>query len=188
MNLQKLISLRDGHRRTIAVQMEKFGEELSEEDSSVLIQFISQEAERIQGLNEKIVNHPDTEDISTELVESNEYSINLRLKIRRLEKSLDSATPPTTESAGTSTERQKSNNATVGVEEHITGDSVSTELANNTRSCNTNHKLPKLTLPEFNGGNYTMANILGLFQIGCAHKRDIVGRSEIQLFKIPPTR
>ena len=171
----------------IAVQMEKFGKELSEEES-VLIHFITHEAERVQGLNEKIVNHQDTEDIATELVESNEYSINLTLQISRLEKSLNSATPPTTQSAGTSLDRQKSNNATVGMEEHTTGDSVSTQLANSTRSCNTNHKLPKLTLPEFNGEITQWQTFWDYFESAVHTIDDIVGRSEIQLFKIPPTR
>jgi hypothetical protein len=70
MNLQKLISTREGQRRLISRQLEKFNEELSLSEKSALLEIREEKAEIIKNLNDKIVNHADIDDLETELVES----------------------------------------------------------------------------------------------------------------------
>ncbi|XP_053398291.1 uncharacterized protein LOC128556688 [Mercenaria mercenaria] len=88
MNLQKLISTREGQRRLISIQLEKFNNELSQSEKTALLEIMEEKAEIIKNLNEKIVNHPDVEDLETELVDSDEYSIDLRLKLRKLKEDI----------------------------------------------------------------------------------------------------
>ncbi|KAH3882529.1 hypothetical protein DPMN_006470 [Dreissena polymorpha] len=45
---------------------------------------IVEEAEEVRTLDDKIVNHNDIEDLSSELVEGKSYSFDLELKIQRL--------------------------------------------------------------------------------------------------------
>ncbi|KAH3828096.1 hypothetical protein DPMN_130047 [Dreissena polymorpha] len=48
-----------------------------------------EEAEEVRMLNDKIVNHNDIEDLSSELVEGKSYSFDLELKIQRLRDNLN---------------------------------------------------------------------------------------------------
>ncbi|XP_053388224.1 uncharacterized protein LOC128551402, partial [Mercenaria mercenaria] len=88
MNLQKLISTREGQRRLISIQLDKFNNELSQSEKTALLEIMEEKAEIIKNLNEKIVNHPDVDDLETELVDSDEYSIDLRLKLRKLKEDI----------------------------------------------------------------------------------------------------
>ncbi|XP_053391234.1 uncharacterized protein LOC128554047 [Mercenaria mercenaria] len=67
MNLQKLISTREGQRRLISLQLEKFNNELSQSEKTALLEIMEEKAEIIKNLNEKILNHPDVDDLETEL-------------------------------------------------------------------------------------------------------------------------
>jgi hypothetical protein len=49
---------------------------------------MEEKAEIIKNLNDIIVNHTDTEDFETELVGSDEYSIDSRLKLRKLKENI----------------------------------------------------------------------------------------------------
>ncbi|XP_053390988.1 uncharacterized protein LOC128553826 [Mercenaria mercenaria] len=51
---------------------------------------MEEKAEIIKNPNEKIVNHPDVDDLETKLVDSDEYSIDLRLKLRKLKEDIKS--------------------------------------------------------------------------------------------------
>ena len=82
MQLNKLISLRAAQRRIIAKQFEKLEEISSTSESQKLLDIIQEKTHTIRGLNEKIINHADLGDIETELFDSEEYSIELEIKIR----------------------------------------------------------------------------------------------------------
>ena len=88
MNLQKLISTREGQCRLISIQLEKFNYELSLSEKTALLEIMEEKAEIIKNHNKKIVNLADIEDLETELVESDEYSIDLRLKLRKLKEDI----------------------------------------------------------------------------------------------------
>ncbi|KAH3787719.1 hypothetical protein DPMN_165846 [Dreissena polymorpha] len=85
MQLNKLIAMRDGHRRLISRELERFDStELTTSEYERLLHMIVEEAEEVRTLNDKIVNHNDIEDLSSELVEGKSYSFDLELKIQRL--------------------------------------------------------------------------------------------------------
>lgn len=82
MQLHRLISLRDGQRRVVTKQLEKLESgDLTPKNFRKILRVVSEKAEAIKVLNEKILNHNDVEDIVAETEESEEYSISLDLKI-----------------------------------------------------------------------------------------------------------
>ncbi|KAH3888504.1 hypothetical protein DPMN_012540 [Dreissena polymorpha] len=90
MQLNKLIAMRDGHRRLISRELERFDStELTTSEYERLLHMIVEEAEEVRTLNNKIVNHNDIEDLSSELVEGKSYSFDLELKIQRLRDNLN---------------------------------------------------------------------------------------------------
>ncbi|KAH3828095.1 hypothetical protein DPMN_130046 [Dreissena polymorpha] len=90
MQLNKLIAMRDDHRRLISRELERFDStELTTSEYDRLLNLIMEEAEEVRMLNDKIVNHNDIEDLSSELVEGKSYSFDLELKIQRLRDNLN---------------------------------------------------------------------------------------------------
>ncbi|KAH3733348.1 hypothetical protein DPMN_039774 [Dreissena polymorpha] len=88
MQLNKLISLRAALRRRIAKQFEKLEEISSTSESQKLLDIIQEKTHTIRGLNEKIIKHADLGDLETELFDSEEYSIELELKIHRYQEKI----------------------------------------------------------------------------------------------------
>lgn len=68
-----------GHCRLIFRQLEKFNK-FYELEKLVLIKIIQEKAYIIKTLNEKIINHLDISELETELVDSDEYSTDLRVE------------------------------------------------------------------------------------------------------------
>ncbi|XP_060570545.1 uncharacterized protein LOC132728870 [Ruditapes philippinarum] len=133
MNLQKLISTREGHRRIVQRKLAAIdqNEEMSSLEISSLIDYLTEKATIIKGLNEKIINQCD--DIETEIVESEEYSYDLDLRIQKLSETYRKHTQDFT------------NNSSVDQEE-------SPMVPRHTSSSTfAQHKLPKLTIPNFDG-------------------------------------
>jgi hypothetical protein len=64
--------------------LEKFNNELSLSKKTALLKIMVEKATFIKNLNNKIVNHKDMDDVGTELVYSDKYSIDLRLKLQKL--------------------------------------------------------------------------------------------------------
>ncbi|XP_053398141.1 uncharacterized protein LOC128556614 [Mercenaria mercenaria] len=133
MNLQKLISTREGQRRVVQRKLDSITDDMSPLEFMSLMDYLTEKAEIIKGLNEKIVNQCDVAEIETEIVESEEYSYNLDLRIQKLR----------------DTSRKHSqdftNNSSVDNEENpaLPRHSGSSTFFQ--------HKLPKLTLPTFDG-------------------------------------
>ncbi|KAH3824225.1 hypothetical protein DPMN_126056 [Dreissena polymorpha] len=90
MQLNKLIAMRDGYRRLISRELERFDStELTTSEYERLLHLIMEEAEEVRMLNDKIVNHNDIGDLSSELVEGKSYSFDLELKIHRIRDNLN---------------------------------------------------------------------------------------------------
>ncbi|KAH3788723.1 hypothetical protein DPMN_166871 [Dreissena polymorpha] len=82
MQLNKLIAMCDDRRRLITRELERFDStELTTSEYERLLHLIMEEAEEVRMFNDKIVNHNDIEDLSSELVEGKSYSFDLDLKI-----------------------------------------------------------------------------------------------------------
>ncbi|KAH3824229.1 hypothetical protein DPMN_126060 [Dreissena polymorpha] len=78
MQLNKLIAMRDGHRRLISRELVRFDSTTSEYER--LLHLIMEEAEEVRTLNDKIVNHNDIGALSSELVEGKMIFIRARVK------------------------------------------------------------------------------------------------------------
>ncbi|XP_053406645.1 uncharacterized protein LOC128559349 [Mercenaria mercenaria] len=148
MNLQKHISTREGQRRLISIQLEKFNNELSQWEKTALLEIMEEKAEIIKNLNEKIVNHPGVDDLETELVDSDEYSIDSRLKLRKLKEDITKSSD--TNSGSVIRDSQDFN----GSATTVSGENVSHSSRSIYRVQSDNssfHRLPKLSLPTFDG-------------------------------------
>ncbi|KAH3846668.1 hypothetical protein DPMN_088970 [Dreissena polymorpha] len=81
MQLNKTIEMRDGHRRLISRELERFDStELTTSEYERLLHLIMEETEEVRTLNDKIVNRNDIKDLSSELVEGKSYFIRHRVK------------------------------------------------------------------------------------------------------------
>jgi transposase InsO family protein len=148
MNLQKLLTSREGQRRIISRQLEKFNHELSISEKTALLEIMEEKAELIKNLNEKILNHADIGDLESELVDSEEYSIDLRLKLRKLRE--DIAKSSDTGSGSVIRDSQDVN----GSAQTISGENLSNYSSCSRRvppDSSSFHRLPKLSLPTFDG-------------------------------------
>ncbi|XP_053391769.1 uncharacterized protein LOC128554522 [Mercenaria mercenaria] len=128
MNLQKPISTRNGQRRLISIQLEKFNNESSQSEKTALLEIM--EAEITKNLNEKIVNHPDVDDLETDLEDITNSRDTSRSRVIR--------------------DSQDFN----GSARTVSGANVShsSRSINRVQSDNSSfHKLPKLSLPTFDG-------------------------------------
>ena len=84
MQLNKLISLREGQRKLVSRLLVEFKEELSKSEYKKLLEILTEKADAIKALNDKIVNHDDIGNLETGLVVGEEYSIDLELKLQKL--------------------------------------------------------------------------------------------------------
>jgi len=90
MNLQKLLTLRNGYRRVIADELSKFEmDRMSNCKLERLLRLLTETADEIKVINEEIMYHDDVEDLATEIFESKKYSFAMELKLVRLEKQLE---------------------------------------------------------------------------------------------------
>ncbi|KAH3707446.1 hypothetical protein DPMN_066852 [Dreissena polymorpha] len=87
MNLQKLRSNRGGTKRTIAILLEKI-EEKKENGTlieiNILLKKMKTKVEMLETFNEKILSNTDTEEIEDEIVETDIYVMDLRMKLGTL--------------------------------------------------------------------------------------------------------
>lgn len=78
MNLQKLLTIRNGYRRLIVDELTKFDtDETSTCEYERLLRLVTETVEEVKMTSEKIIYHNDVEDMATELVESKTYSFEL---------------------------------------------------------------------------------------------------------------
>ena len=85
-----MLTLRSGYRRLIAEEFSKFETDgISNCEFERLLRLLTETAEEVKMISDKIIHHNDVEDMATELVESKKYSFELELKLVRLEKQLE---------------------------------------------------------------------------------------------------
>ena len=90
MNLQKLLTLRNGYRRLIADELSKFEmNRMSNCEFERLLLLLTESADEIKMIHEEIMYHDDVEDLATEIFESKKYSFAMELKLVRLKKQLE---------------------------------------------------------------------------------------------------
>ena len=140
MQLNKLLTQREAQHRIIATNLEKIqAEDLSTSNRRKLLEILTEKVETIKTLNEKVANHADVDDLVTELVESEQYLIDLELKIDTIRE-------------GSSNQQRDENQNS---REDRTPDTTPPSSHVSLDTCNSSnasyHKLPKLTLPQFNG-------------------------------------
>lgn len=133
MNLQKLISTTEGHHRIVQRKLAAIdqNEEMASLKNLSIKDYLTEKAATIKGLNEKIINQCD--DIETEIVESEEYSYDLDLRIQKLSATYLKQTQDFT------------NNSSVDQEDNLM------VLRHTSSSTFAKHKLPKLTIFNFDG-------------------------------------
>ena len=87
MNLQKLQTQREGHRRFIVRYLQKI-EEAKENDSMVefdaIFAAIEGKVEILEALNNKILSQTDADGTEEETFQTDEYSMELEIKLCRL--------------------------------------------------------------------------------------------------------
>ena len=139
MQLNKLLTQREAQHRIIATNLEKIqAEDLSTSNRRKLLEILTEKVETIKTLNKKVANHADVDDSVTELVESEQYLIDLELKIDTIRE-------------GSSNQQRDENQNS---REDRTPDTTPPSSHVSLDTCNSSnasyHKLPKLTLPQFN--------------------------------------
>ena len=80
MNLQKLISTRAAHRKVVEGQLYRITEDFGSEDISAILEGA---LEKIV-LNENILSQTYVADIESEIIESEEFTIDMESKIRKI--------------------------------------------------------------------------------------------------------
>jgi len=90
MNIQKLLTLRNGYRRLITDELSKFEmNRMSNCEFERLLLLLTETADEIKMINKEIMYHDDVDDLATEVFESKKYSFAMELKLVRLEKQLE---------------------------------------------------------------------------------------------------
>ena len=137
MQLNKLLTQREAQHRIIAISLEKIeDEDMSNSSRRKLLQILEDKLEAVRNLNEKIANHANVEDLVTELVSSEQYIIDLELKLDIIR-----------EKGSNCNKNQNSREDQTHTSDHSTPQSSQVSLD----SSASYHKLPKLTLPHITG-------------------------------------
>ena len=137
MQLNKLLTQREAQHRIIAISLEKIeDEDMSNSSRRKLLQILEDKLKAVRNLNEKIANHADVEDLVTELVSSEQYIIDLELKLDIIR-----------EKGSNCNKNQNSREDRTRTPDRSTPQSSQVSLD----SSASYHKLPKLTLPHFTG-------------------------------------
>ena len=87
MDLQKLRSTREGLRRVIQQQFAKTGEakgKLTLTEFHAILETLTAKAETLQTLNQQILEQTDVAGIEEEIIQGEEYTLNLEISIREL--------------------------------------------------------------------------------------------------------
>lgn len=175
MNLQKLLSMRTGQRVSIENQLDLLEEAKSDgqlDDFLIILESVEDLAASLKTLDDKIIHQSELNNIPDEMQQSNIYNLQLKLKIRRHRQFYKDTktTQPSTSSIGgpENTNQSSQQTASVESEESSADDTSSTHFTPvslpSTSTYNVEppqarvslqtshyHKLPKLTLPTFNG-------------------------------------
>ena len=156
-NLQKLKTIRVGHRRVIQKQLDKIEEAKKKStltEFHVILEALTAKAESLLAINQKILEQTDIAEIEEEIIQGEEYSLNLEISLRELR--------AYSKSQGGAASRDlppllSASNALSGTDSHSSAigpqppDYAQRTLSQTSSNSSQFHSLPKLSLPVFNG-------------------------------------
>ncbi|XP_071153818.1 uncharacterized protein [Mytilus edulis] len=144
-----LKSVRAGHKSAVTRLLRKTEEEqdLEIEESTELLETLSQKQKIISAFDEEILNLTKDEDVEDEILQTDEYKFFLNTKIRHIRKKYSNS--PT--SNITTLPNQSTENTNQHSSEENTFSSVQQQMYHVPLNVTQNHQLPKLTLPKFTG-------------------------------------
>jgi hypothetical protein len=151
MNLQKLLSHREGHRTVIKRNLEKINEakengRLSE--LHAILDMLETKVKTLDSLNEKLLSQTDVEGIEQEIITTDEYSLELEMQLRDLRKyghQMSPSSPCGPQDTGVDQQQTTSGENILAFAQTVSN--VSFTSSNSAQF----HKLPKLSLPTFDG-------------------------------------
>ncbi|XP_071150303.1 uncharacterized protein [Mytilus edulis] len=171
MDLKKLKSIRSGNRIAVTklirkIDAAKHDIDFDPEELTATFDNLIQKQKLLNNLNEQILNLTEAEDIEDEILDSDEYCINLETKIRHIRNFIQD-THTTSQSRQSETSSQilnvehqpfvtanlTENSCTKPFQNPFSqaSNTVSTNINPYTSASSQNHYLPKLTLPIFTG-------------------------------------
>ncbi|XP_071135358.1 uncharacterized protein [Mytilus edulis] len=171
MDLKKLKSIRSGNRSAVTklirkIDAAKHDIDFDPEELTATFDNLIQKQKLLNNLNEQILNLTEAEDIEDEILDSDEYCINLETKIRHIRNFIqDTHTASQSRQSETSsqilnvehqpfvTANLTENSCTQPFQNPFSqaSNTVSTNINPYTSASSQNHYLPKLTLPIFTG-------------------------------------
>ena len=174
--MEKLKSMRTGNRGAVTRLLRKFEEakenpEFDRKELSVTYENLVQKKKLLETLNEQIVDVMDAGEVATEIIETDEYSNFLDVKIRHLRDFLqvdkDASTssnlpqssyqilnvesPPFIPTLTSNGQETTQNNVTSAAQPQTSYASSDSNRNIAPTPVASNHRLPKLTLPKFSG-------------------------------------
>ena len=143
MKLDKLQSVRDAQRKVVENLFQKL--DIAKENSMLefrtILKSISTKAENLESLNTKIIEHLEVSEIENEIVNCEEYSIQLEIKLCKLREFDSRDLQPVRNNSSSSSDAQQSE-----IVPDLSGNSTSSVISSGSSHYN---RLPKLSLPTF---------------------------------------
>lgn len=148
MDVQRLKSLRAGNKAAVTKFLKKLDDVTEEpivepENVRNILNIIEKKKDTLQSLDEQILEKTDSDEIGDEIIESDEYYLGLEDKLRKYREHLNTNTNPTC----TSSSALRSNAPAF----NPYANQIQQTLSQSSSMSNQNHRLPKLSLPNFNG-------------------------------------
>lgn len=152
-NLQKLLSHREGHRSVIKRNIEQINDakengRLSE--FNAILDMLETKVKTLDSLNEKVLSQIDVEGIEQEIITTDEYSLELEIQLRDLSEYSHQMGPSTRSPRGPQDTGVDQQQTTSGENIRASAQTVSNVSFTSSTSAQF-HKLPKLSLPAFDG-------------------------------------
>ncbi|XP_063411556.1 uncharacterized protein LOC134694475 [Mytilus trossulus] len=150
MDISRLKSLRAGNKAAVTKVFNKLEDAivdtpLDPEEICTLLEAIEKKKKTLANIDEQILNTVDSEGITDEIIETDEYYLELESKIRKYKKFL--------KPVATATSSILDSNAQEFIPNSHSNPFThsSRELSQTSSTSSQNHRLPKLTLPNFSG-------------------------------------
>ncbi|XP_053390231.1 uncharacterized protein LOC128553139 [Mercenaria mercenaria] len=142
MKIDKLRSIREGQRKVIEIQLQKI--ENAKDSSSMsefraILESVTGKFENLVSLNEKILEQTEIGEIEEEIINSEEYSSAIQIKLREFQEFSESR------EKSSQNQSQRNNSSTPGEQQTIIVQD------RNSASSTQYSRLPKFSLPTFNG-------------------------------------
>lgn len=192
MELRKLKATRTGNRGAVSRKLKKYegSEDFSREDLLSILEDLKQKRKLMDNLDEQILNQiTEEEEIENEIIETDEYNTELDIRLRRFKEFIDNKFANV---AGEKQDFRKSNDENGIFNPHeinevssdhttvpLIRDHYPVSMPSGSLSTASNHKLPKLSLPTFNGHKLDWQSFWDSFNIGV---HDNISLSDVQKF------